>query len=110
MLIPEIAELAPISPVRNTLTFTDGVRHRNDTVHGRLPVQTAHEIGKIVQDRQIVLDRDDIAVGGEQTANDARCLQTLLDIEVTRGLVEHVHVRALDTRHSDCEPLELSTR
>ena len=83
MLIPGIVEFAPMSSVRNTLTFTDGVRHRHDTVHGRLAVEAADEVGEVVEDGEIVLDGDNVAVGRQEAADDFGGLETLLDIQVT---------------------------
>ena len=65
------------------LTFSDRVRHGDDTIHRRFTIKHANEIGKIIKDRQIVLDCDNIVVGLEELANNFGGDETLLDIEVT---------------------------
>lgn len=44
------------------LTFPYRVRHRDDTVHGWLAVQAAHEIGEVVKNGQVVLYGDNVVV------------------------------------------------
>ena len=78
--------------VSRELTFTYRVRHRYDTVHGRLSVETTDEVGEVIEDGQVVLDGNDVAIWGQKLANDLSGLQSLLDIEIRRRFVEHVAV------------------
>ena len=113
--------------VSRELTFTYRVRHRYDTVHGRLPVETTDEVGEVIEDGQVVLDGDYVVVGREQLTDDLGSLQPLLNVQVTRRFIKHVsicehqrkqkcqngrhaHVRLLYARHRDREPLQLPTR
>ena len=57
-----------------------------------------------------MLDDDDVLFDVEQGADDPARLQPLLDVEVRRRLVEHVHVRVLHRDDGDGEPLQLAAR
>lgn len=80
-----------------------------------------------------MLDDDDVDLGSDKTTDDASSVETLLDIKVRRGLVEHEavrnaratsrsvvasdctcvshsHICRLDARHSDGKTLKLSSR
>jgi len=46
----------------NPLTFPYRVRHSDDTVHGWFAVQTAHEIGEVVEYGQVMLHGNNIVV------------------------------------------------
>ncbi|KAI3494682.1 hypothetical protein L1887_40498 [Cichorium endivia] len=89
--------------------ITDGRRHGHDTVHRGDAVEAADKVREVVEHGQVVLDGDDVGVGVEERADHARGVETLLDVEVRRGLVKHVYVGILDARHADGEALELST-
>lgn len=91
-------------------TFADRGGKRHNTVDGRLSVKHTDEVGKVVQDRQIVLDDNDIVVGTKQTADLTCGGKTLLDIEERGRLVEHVHIGLLNAYEGDGETLQLSTR
>ena len=91
-------------------TFTDGCWQCDDTVDGGLSVENADEVGKVIEDGQIVLDDNDIVIGAEQTADLAGGSETLLDIQEGRRLVKHVHIGLLDADKRDGETLQFSTR
>lgn len=91
-------------------TFTNGVGQGNDTIDGRSSVENADVIRKVVEDRQIVLDDNDIIIVTKQGANDGRGTQPLLDIEIGRGLIEHVDICLLDAHSADGESLQFTTR
>lgn len=91
-------------------TLTDRVGQGNDTVNGGATVQDADVVGEIVENRQIVLDDNDVVVVSEERANDQGSTQSLLDIEVRRRLVKHVDVGLLDSNGSDGKTLKLTTR
>jgi len=57
-----------------------------------------------------VLNNNDIGSGLKESPNGARCVQTLLDVEVAGGLVEHVDVRLLDHTDGDGKALKLTPR
>lgn len=91
-------------------TFTHGEGSSNHTVHGGLTVENANVVGQVVENGQIVLDDDDVAVGSEETANKATSGETLLDIQEGGRLVEHVDIGFLHADHADGETLQLTTR
>lgn len=53
---------------------------------------------------------NDIVIVSEQRSNDLGGAQTLLDIEIRGGLVEHVDVGLLHTDGTNGESLQLTTR
>lgn len=57
-----------------------------------------------------MLNHDDVVIVAEERADDLGGGQTLLDIKVGGGLVEHVDVGVLDADSTDGETLELTTR
>lgn len=71
-------------------TFTNRVGHSDDPIHGWFPIQTTDEVRQIIQNRKIVLDSDDVAIWIKQRTDNFRSFQSLLDIQVTRRLVEHI--------------------
>lgn len=91
-------------------TFTDGVRHSDDTIDGRLSVENADIIGEIVESRQIVLDNDDIVIVADKRTDHLGRAQTLLDIEIRRWLVKHVDVGLLDANRANGKTLKFTTR
>jgi hypothetical protein len=91
-------------------TLANGVRECDDTVNGRLAVKNTDVVGEVIENRQIVLDNDDVVVITEERADDQSGAQTLLDIEVRGRLVEHVDIGLLDGDSSNSETLELTTR
>lgn len=46
----------------------------------------------------------------QQTSNHPSCLESLLDIQVRRWLIEHVNVSSLHASHTNDKPLQLSSR
>lgn len=50
-------------------TFTDRRRQSNNTIDGRSTIKNADEVGKIVQNRQIVLNNNNIVIRSEQLPN-----------------------------------------
>ena len=91
-------------------TLTDRVGQSNDTVNSGATVQDADVVGEVVENRQIVLDDNDVVVISEERANDRGSSQSLLDIEVGRRLVEHVDIGLLNSNSSDGKTLKLTTR
>ena len=71
------------------VTFSDAEGHSDHSIGSRHAVQAADEVGEVVEHRQIVLHHDDVAVGPEQAADRLGSLQTLLYVQVGRGLIEH---------------------
>jgi hypothetical protein len=71
-------------------TLSNRERHGNDTVGRRLSVEDADVVGQVIEDGQIVLDGDDVGGRGEDGTDDSGSIETLLDVEVGGGLVEHV--------------------
>jgi len=51
------------------------------TVDRGLTVQAADVVGKIIENRQIVLDDDDIGVWAKETSDQSTSSETLLDIQ-----------------------------
>jgi len=90
-------------------TFAHGEGSGDHTVDGGLSVENADVVGQVVEDGQIVLDDDDVAVGSEQTADQTTSGETLLDIQEGGRLVEHVDVGLLHANHADGETLKLTT-
>lgn len=82
MLIPIHIYQRRLGCIKFTLTFTNRVRHSYDTVHGWFAVQTADEVGQIVKNRQVVLDRNNIVVIGQQAADNLGSDQPLPDIQI----------------------------
>lgn len=64
------------------LAISDWAWQCDDTVNARNAVKTADEITEIVEDRQVVLDGDDVCVRVEKRTDHSCCVQTLLDIEI----------------------------
>jgi len=93
----------------NVDTFTHGEGGGDHTVYGGLSVKNANVVGQVVENGQIVLDDNDVAVGSKQTADQTTGGKTLLDIQEGGRLVEHVDVGLLHADHADGEPLQLTT-
>lgn len=91
-------------------TFTDRVRHSDDTIDGRLSVENADVIGEIIESRQIVLDDDDVVIVADKRTNHLGRTQTLLDIEIRRRLVKHVDIGLLDANRANGKTLKFTTR
>lgn len=72
------------------LTFAHGEGHRDHSVDTRYSIEDTDKVGQVVEDGQIVLDDDDVDLGVEEGADEPGGVETLLDIEVRRRLVEHV--------------------
>lgn len=90
-------------------TFSNGERHGNDTVGTGFTVQAADEIGKIIQDTQIVLNANDVNFRAEETSDTFGSSQSLLDIQVRTGLIQHVYGFLLHGDNQDGKSLELTT-
>mmetsp|Transcript_42404 Transcript_42404/g.99326 ORF Transcript_42404/g.99326 Transcript_42404/m.99326 type:complete len:433 (-) Transcript_42404:835-2133(-) len=88
--------------------FADPEGHRDDAVGAGDAVQAADEVGEVVENRQVVLDRDHVRVDVEQRADRACRLEPLHHVQVRRRLVEHVHVGALHEDDADGEALQLA--
>lgn len=70
--------------------FANRLRQCDDAIHGRSPIEYTNKVREIVEDRQIVLNHNDIVVRTQQTTNDPCSAQPLFDIEIRRWLIEHV--------------------
>ena len=94
----------------DTITNVEG--HGHHTISTRSTVEAANEIREVIEDRKIVLDADDVEafLVLEDITDDLGSLQTLLDIEVGGGLIEHVHIGLSDGDKSNSETLKLTTR
>ena len=57
-----------------------------------------------------MLDADNVCVRGEERANHSTSSKSLLDIEVTRWLIEHVDIGLLHASHTNDESLQFSAR
>jgi len=90
-------------------TFSDGERHGDDTVSTGFTVQAADEIGKVIQDTQIVFNANDVNFRAEETSNTFGGSESLLDIQVRTGLIQHVYGFLLHGDDQDGESLELTT-
>lgn len=90
-------------------TFSNGERHGNDTVGTGFTVQAADEIGKIIQDTQIVLNANDVNFRAEETSDTFGSSESLLDIQVRTGLIQHVYGFLLHGDNQDGKSLELTT-
>ena len=64
----------------------------DDAVDGGLAVEDADVVGEVVEDGEIVLDDDDVAVWTEERADQATSREALLHVQEGRGFVEHVAV------------------
>jgi hypothetical protein len=73
-------------------TLANGRREGNNTVDSRATVENADEIGKVIKNRKIVLDDNDVVIGTEKATDGTGSSQTLLDIKIRRGLVKHVPI------------------
>lgn len=91
-------------------TLADGCWKGDDTIDGWPSVKKTDVVREVVQNRQIVLDDDNVAVGAEERADETTSGKTLLDIEEGRWLVEHVNIGFLDADDGDGETLQLTTR
>lgn len=90
-------------------TFSNGERHGDDTVSTGFTVQAADEIGKIIQDTQIVLNANDVNFRAEETSDTFGGSESLLDIQIRTGLIQHVYGFLLHGDDQDGESLELTT-
>mmetsp|Transcript_25210 Transcript_25210/g.64046 ORF Transcript_25210/g.64046 Transcript_25210/m.64046 type:complete len:241 (-) Transcript_25210:765-1487(-) len=93
------------SSEENVDTLAHGEGHGDDAVGAGHAVEAADEVGEVVEDGKVVLHADHKDLGAEQRADAARSVEALLDVQVRRGLVEHVNLRLLHHHHSDGEPL-----
>jgi hypothetical protein len=90
-------------------TFSDGEGHSDDTVGTGFTVQAADEIGKVIQDTQIVLNANDVNFGAEETSDTFGGSESLLDIQIRTGLIQHVNGLLLHGDDQNGESLELTT-
>jgi hypothetical protein len=63
-------------------TLTDGGRQSNNTIDSGATVKHANEVRKVVKNRQIVLNNNDVVVGTKKATNSTGGSQTLLNIEI----------------------------
>ena len=56
------------------------------------------------------LNYDHIVIGSQESTDDSGSVQSLLDIEVRRRLVEHVDIGFLNPHQANGEPLQFSSR
>ena len=94
-------------------TNADTEGHGNDTVTTGGTVQDADVVTEIVQNGKVVLHDEDVATVAVLIFNERTDhvggRQPLLDVEVGRGLIEHVHIRHLYGDGGNGETLELAT-
>mmetsp|Transcript_1662 Transcript_1662/g.3485 ORF Transcript_1662/g.3485 Transcript_1662/m.3485 type:complete len:275 (-) Transcript_1662:506-1330(-) len=88
-------------------------RHGNNTVCSRTSIQDAHIIRQIIQHCQIMLHHHHIPsipqLGMFQhLTNHMSRSQPLLDIEIGRGFIEHVHIGHLHCHRCNGKSLQLS--
>ena len=57
-----------------------------------------------------MLDADNVSLRGEERTNHSTSSESLLDIEVTRWLIEHVDIGLLNASHTDDKSLQFSAR
>mmetsp|Transcript_65751 Transcript_65751/g.189577 ORF Transcript_65751/g.189577 Transcript_65751/m.189577 type:complete len:247 (-) Transcript_65751:695-1435(-) len=88
--------------------FAHAEGHRDDPIAASRAPQAANKVRQVIQNGQVVLDHNDVIVHPLQASDDVRGVQTLPDIQIGRGLVEHVHLRVLDAEDADGEPLQLA--
>mmetsp|Transcript_47634 Transcript_47634/g.120069 ORF Transcript_47634/g.120069 Transcript_47634/m.120069 type:complete len:424 (+) Transcript_47634:411-1682(+) len=85
----------------------DAEGHGDDAIATGGAPQTTNEIGEVVQNSKVMLYNNDVIVHALQFADDVRGVQALLDVQVGRWLIEHVHLRILHAQHCDREALQL---
>jgi len=90
-------------------TFSDGERHGDDTVGAGFTVQAADEVGKVIQDTQIVLNANNVNFRAEETSDTFGGSESLLDIQIRTGLIQHVNGLLLHGDDQNSESLELTT-
>lgn len=88
--------------------FTDGEGGGNDAIDRGFPIEHANVVRQIVQDGQVVLDNDDVAVGSQQAADHTAGGQTLPNVKEGGRLIKHVHIGLLYTGNGDGEALQLA--
>ena len=91
--------------IHNNLTFSNGEGHSDDAVATRDAVKAADKVGEIVEDGEVVLDDDDVALGAREAANRPSGAETLFHVQVRRRLVEHEDVGVLDADNGAGESL-----
>mgnify|MGYP000899123386 FL=1 len=84
------------SSQKNVDSFSYSEGHSHYTVSSRLTVKATDEIGKIVQDGEVMLNEDNVVVVGLKPSDQLCTVNALLDIEVRGGLVEYVDFGFLD--------------
>ena len=84
------------SSQKNVDSFSYSEGHSHYTVSSRLTVKATDEIGKIVQDGEVVLDEDNVVVMSLKSSDQFCTVDTLLDIEVRGRFVEYVDFSFLD--------------
>lgn len=71
-------------------TFTDRRGQSHNTIDSGTTIEHANEVGKVIKNRQIVLNNDNIVIRAEQATDSTGSSQTLLDIEIRGRFVKHV--------------------
>mmetsp|Transcript_88724 Transcript_88724/g.249901 ORF Transcript_88724/g.249901 Transcript_88724/m.249901 type:complete len:297 (+) Transcript_88724:924-1814(+) len=94
----------------NIDALADGKGHRHDAVRSSGPPEATHEVRKVIEHGQVVLNDDDVIVHLLESTNHVCGLHALLHVEVGRRLVEHIDVGGLYAEHGDGEALQLTAR
>ena len=82
----------------------------NHTICTLLTIENTNEIRKIIKNRQIVFDTDDVVAVCEKLTDACSGLDSLADIEVRRGLINHIHICLLDSNEGNAETLQFTSR
>lgn len=91
-------------------TLANGERLGDDTVDTRLTIEHADVVRKVVENGQIMLNTENVGKLGAKVTDDATGGETLTDIEVGRGLIDHVESGVHSGHHGDGETLKLTAR
>src|SRR5438132_1079618 len=84
-------------------------RLRDDPVRAFLAVHQEDRVREEIEDGQVVLHDDDVLLLREGL-DDLRDMESLIDVEIRRRLVEEVDVRILQHRRGNRHALELAAR
>ena len=91
-------------------SFTNRERHSDNAIYTGLSVKAADKVGQVVQNGQVVLNNDDIVGDAQEGANGPGSVETLFDVQVGGGLIEHVNVSLRNANQRNCHTLQLTTR
>ena len=89
--------------------FSDRRWESDDSIDGWSAIKYADEIGKVVQNRQVMLYNNNIVIRSEKFSDGSGSSETLLYIEIGGRFVEHVDISVLDADECESETLKFST-